>query len=98
MQEFYVTVSKVSKQSLTKEVASEVANDLAEFPLVQINKDIIKLAMKRHQTKVFSFWDSLIVEAALQAKCSILLSEDMHDGLVIERMPIQNLFLSLYKL
>ena len=38
----YVTVTKVSKQSLTKEEASEVVNDSAEFPLVQINKDIIK--------------------------------------------------------
>jgi len=95
MQEFYVTVTVVAKQSLTKDVASEIVNDLAEFPLVQVNKDIIKLAMKRHQTKVFSFWDSLIVEVALQAKCSILLSEDMHDGFVIGRMTIHNPFSSL---
>lgn len=34
-------------------------------------------------TKAFSFWDSLIVEAALTSGCICLLSEDMEDGLVI---------------
>ena len=31
----------------------------------------------------FSFWDSLIVASALEANCSILYSEDMHNGTVI---------------
>ena len=48
--------------------------------------------MKRHQTKVFSFWDSLIVEAALQAGCSTLLTEDMQDGFIIDAMQIRNPF------
>ena len=32
----------------------------------------------------FSFYDSLIVAAALKSQCRILLSEDMQDGQVIE--------------
>jgi len=32
----------------------------------------------------FSYWDSLIVASALEAGCSILYSEDMQDGQVIE--------------
>lgn len=31
-----------------------------------------------------SFWDSLIVAAALDAKCNTLLTEDMQHGLVVE--------------
>ena len=31
----------------------------------------------------FSFYDALIVASALRARCKILFSEDMHDGLVI---------------
>lgn len=31
----------------------------------------------------FSFYDALIVSAAIQARCDILYSEDMQDGLVI---------------
>ncbi len=92
MQEFYVTVTKIGKHMLPKEEAADIVNDLAEFPLIQVTKEIIMRAMKRHQTRGFSFWDSLIVEAALQAGCSTLLSEDMQDGFVIDAMQIHNPF------
>ncbi len=32
----------------------------------------------------FSFYDSLIVSAAIESNCSILYSEDLHDGQLIE--------------
>lgn len=92
LQEFYVTVTKMGKHMLTKEEASEIVSDFSEFPLIQVNKDIIVRATKRHQSDVFSFWDSLIVEAALQAGCSTLLTEDMQDGFIIDAMQIRNPF------
>ena len=61
-------------------------------PLKTFDKAIVSLAMKRHQSNEFSFWDSLIVEAALQSGCSLLLSEDMQDGRVIGSLTIQNPF------
>ncbi len=40
-----------------------------------------------------SFWDSLIVAAALRNDCSILYSEDMHNRLIInDRLEIVNPF------
>lgn len=92
LQEYYVTVTKVGKIMLTKEEAEEIVNDFAEFPLVQVDRAIISRAMKRHQSKVFSFWDSLIVESAIQSGCSQLLSEDMQDGLVVDSLTIRNPF------
>jgi len=42
----------------------------------------------------FSFYDSLIITAAIQAKCRILLSEDMQDGQVLGgKLKIVNPFL-----
>lgn len=38
----------------------------------------------------FSFYDALVVAAAIQAKCAELLSEDMQDGRVIEGVRIRN--------
>lgn len=32
----------------------------------------------------FSFYDSLIISSALESECSILFSEDMHNGQIIE--------------
>jgi predicted nucleic acid-binding protein len=49
----------------------------------------IDIQMKYH----FSFWDSLIVQAAVVSKCEFLLSEDFQDRQVIESLTIVNPFL-----
>ena len=50
-------------------------------------------AMRLSQRFGFSIYDALIVAAALQADCSVLWSEDMQDGLVVEgRLRIANPF------
>jgi predicted nucleic acid-binding protein len=41
----------------------------------------------------FSFYDALIVAAALRAGCSLLYSEDLHSGQAIDRLTIHNPFL-----
>lgn len=41
----------------------------------------------------FSWYDALVVSAALEAGCAELLSEDLHDGLLVEgRLRIRNPF------
>ena len=92
LQEFYVCVTRVGKSKLSREEAESIVNNFAEFPLIQVNKNIISQAMKRHQSQFFSFWDSLIVEAALHSGCSQLLSEDMQDGLMVDSLTICNPF------
>jgi predicted nucleic acid-binding protein len=41
----------------------------------------------------FSIWDGLILAAAIDARCSVLLSEDMQHGQVVEGVRIENPFL-----
>ena len=48
----------------------------------------LKLA-ERHR---FSIYDSLIIAAALRAGCSLLYTEDLHDGQTIEQLTIRNPF------
>jgi predicted nucleic acid-binding protein len=43
----------------------------------------------------FSFWDSLIVSAALTSHCKYLISEDMQNGQKIDGMTIENIFVAL---
>ena len=51
------------------------------------------LASDLRKRNAFSYWDSLIVAAALDAGCSTLLSEDMQNGRVIDkRLTIINPF------
>ena len=92
LQEFYVVVTKSLNPKIPLFQAAELINDFAEFPLIQVDKTLIAKAILRHQSGEFSFWDSLIVEAALQANCDTLLSEDMQDGRIIHGLTITNPF------
>ena len=94
LQEFYVAVTKVGKSILPRGDAEEIVHDFAEFPLIQVDRTIVFLAMKRHQAGAFSFWDSLIVEAALRSGCAQLLTEDMQDGVTIDSLTIRNPFVA----
>lgn len=95
LQEFYAATTRVRRQILRPELAIEVVGDLLEYPLVTIEPQLIQSAMQRHQSKVFSFWDSLIVEAALSVGCSKLFSEDMQHGFVVnDVMTIENPFIT----
>ena len=41
----------------------------------------------------FSYWDSLVISSALESGCSILYSEDMQNGQVInKKLTIKNPF------
>ena len=41
----------------------------------------------------FSFYDSLIIAAAMESNCTLLYSEDLHDGQVIEgKLTVKNPF------
>ena len=40
----------------------------------------------------FHIYDSLIIAAALQASCTVLYTEDLHDGQVIDGVTIRNPF------
>ena len=92
LQELYVSLTRVGKQKLPQDKAAAVVDFFAELPLQQVDKQLVSVAMQRHQQGAFSFWDSLIVEAALRAGCSTLLSEDMQDGLHIDNLSIRNPF------
>lgn len=50
-------------------------------PLTATVHDVARAVGARHQLQVY---DAMIVGAALVAGCDELLSEDMHDGLVVE--------------
>jgi predicted nucleic acid-binding protein len=79
---FNVLVRKIGKQ---KEEAKEMVINLLEtFEVVKINESSVLKAMEISIRYNFSYWDSLIVASALENNCSILYTEDMQDGQVIE--------------
>jgi predicted nucleic acid-binding protein len=64
-----------------------------KYVVVELSKALLLKASALREQYAFSFWDSTIVSSALQAGASVLYSEDMQAGLVVEnRVRIINPF------
>jgi len=63
------------------------------YAFVEVSKTFLLKASALREQYAFSFWDSTIVSIALHAGASVLYSEDMQSGLVVEnRVRIINPF------
>lgn len=66
-----------------------------DYDVVQMNHAIQIRASHLRENYSFSYWDSLLVSAALEVNAETLFSEDMHGGLVVEnQLTILNPFAS----
>jgi predicted nucleic acid-binding protein len=92
LQEFYVTVTRKLARPLRPDTAFEVVNQLAALPLVVIDPPLILSAIRRSQQDSISFWDSLIIDAALKGGAERLCSEDLQHGRIVNGMRIENPF------
>lgn len=93
LQEFYWVVTRKLASPLPPEVAEERVRDLSSLPLVQVNAPMILAAISRNRRSGFSFWDALILEAALAGNADHLLTEDLQHGQDIDGMRVENPFL-----
>lgn len=92
LQEFYVTVTRKLASPLDEQTAEQAVRDLASLPMVQLDSALILAAIARSREDRFSFWDALIIQAALSGGAQRLYSEDMQDGRMIEELRIENPF------
>ena len=63
-----------------------------DFELVINNKETINTAIDIQTLNKISFWDSLVISAASQAKCATILTEDLNSGQLIQGVYLQNPF------
>lgn len=89
LQEFYNIVS--GKLKCPKDIAKQLVENVASDFTVHKNsvQDILHAIEISIRTQ-FSFWDSLIISAALAENCTTLYSEDLNDGQTVEGMLIYN--------
>jgi predicted nucleic acid-binding protein len=92
LQEFYVSVTRKLATPLDPKMASQAVQDLTAFPIIQIDTPLILLAIQRSGKAKVSFWDALILEAALVAGATVLYSEDFQDGAVFGGMRVVDPF------
>jgi predicted nucleic acid-binding protein len=69
----------------------------ARFELVPATPEIIEGALALHALRGTSFYDALILQAAIVSGCSVLYSEDLQDGALIGGVKIVNPFVTAGK-
>ena len=83
----------VRKHILTPEATRRAARlYLNQFRLVPISEAVLRRGLDLHERYGYSWWDSLILSAALEARCTVLYSEDMQHGQEVEGLRIENPF------
>ena len=92
LQEFYVTITRKLARPLPEDTALAALQRLAALPTVQVDSRLVLEAARRSQALKLSFWDALIVQAAVEGGATQLLSEDLQHGRNIDGMTIQNPF------
>ena len=90
LQEYFVTVTR--KLHVDARIARRKVELLAEFDVAVPEVADILAAIDLHRLNGSSFWDALVVRAAKQAGCSVLLSEDLQQQREIDGVRIVNPF------
>lgn len=62
------------------------------FEIVSWSTGLVRRAIAVREKCLFSWYDSLIVAAALEARCEVLYTEDLQHGQRIEGLRIVNPF------
>ena len=94
LQEFFHVVTRKLKSS-KEDTRNDVEKYAKIFPVhTNTLKDILSAIGISIKTQ-FSFYDSLIIAAAKSEGCSIVYSEDLNDGQIVDGVKIVNPFAEL---
>ena len=84
-------VQKIPKP-INKQQAKEIVRDFLKWHVVVNTGDSIIDAIDICLRFGYSFWDSMIIEAAIKGGATVLISEDLQDGQVVSGVTIENPF------
>ena len=92
LQELYVTLTRKIANPLSPDQALPLLEHYAAWPVQTTDFALIREAVHLSRDAVLSFWDSLVVMAAVRSGAGILYSEDLNHGQVIMGLEVRNLF------
>ena len=90
--EFYATVTRKLRPGLAKGEAMADVRELSAWNPIPPSLRLYDQAWQIEEQHGLSWWDSLIVAAALAQDCITLLTEDLQDGLTIGKLRVINPF------
>lgn len=92
LQEFFVCATQKIPKPLSLKNARIILEFLSNWDIVINDAYITLKAIDLQEKYRFSFWDSLVIQAAIQAQANLLLSEDLPDDQVVHDLKIVNPF------
>lgn len=93
LQEFFVVATSKVAGPLDPKDAKRVVADLLKWRVVANDGESALGAVDLHLRYGYSFWDSLIVHAAVSGGAAEVLTEDMAHGQTVEGVEIRNPFI-----
>ena len=95
LMELYVTLTQKIPNPIPAAQALEIVQDLGALNVFcPDTQDVLEAARLSIQHQL-SFWDAMIVRAAIAQEATVLWTEDMNHGQVYEGVQIRNPFLSI---
>ena len=92
LQEFYVNATRKIASPLPRATARQIARAYAAWQTELVGPPEILLASELEEQHQLTFWDALIVAAALKGGAGTILTEDMSAGRSISGVRIDNPF------
>lgn len=80
--------------ALEHETAVALVESWLRFHIQDVTVSVLRNAFAASQRWQISYWDAAIVEAAREAGCATLLSEDLQDGMDFAGVRVVNPFLT----
>ncbi len=94
LQEFYNVTTRKLRPPLSAAEATSQITQLCAFEVIGATADSVLAAADLARQHQLSWWDALILEAALRANADVLVSQDGQHGQRFGRLLIENPFLA----
>ena len=94
LQEFYVSVTRKLKKPLSPVKALGIVEEYLTWTVVENSGKLLIDAIELQQKAQLSFWDAMVVQAAIEAGCETLYSEDLNPSQRFGSLVIVNPFAS----
>jgi predicted nucleic acid-binding protein len=91
-QKVSVAKDRIDRLTLNAHAIADVVAQLVQQVVIPIDASLVLLALERVQQSRISYWDGLILEAAIRSGATILDTEDMHHGTRYGALELRNPF------
>jgi predicted nucleic acid-binding protein len=90
LQEFFVTVTRKVKKPLKPETAQKIVEQYLTWRVIENTGSLLLAGIQLSQSSRLSFWDALVVQAAMSSGCEVLYSENLSHAQAFNKLRIIN--------